>query len=85
MRQRHRVWRTGGNGGLPVDAADGGQDALHELVLGGDADVGSTRAGELGGEALNEVQPGAVFWSEGQFKAADKNHLQMIGFMESVY
>ena len=27
-------------------------------------------AGELGKKALNEIEPGAVFWCEGEFKAA---------------
>jgi hypothetical protein len=39
--------------GLLVDAVDGGQDALRELLFGGDADVAQHGAGELGEEAFD--------------------------------
>jgi len=47
--------------GLLVDVVDGGEDTVRELLLGGDPDVAQHRAGELGEEALDEVERGAVF------------------------
>jgi len=32
--------------------------------------VAEDGAGELGKKALNEIEPGAVFWCEGEFEAA---------------
>jgi hypothetical protein len=47
-----------------IDAIDGGKDTLAQLLRGGDADVSKDGAGEFGEEALDEVEPGAVFGSE---------------------
>jgi hypothetical protein len=55
---------------LLVDVIDGGQDALREFLFGDDAHVAQHGAGELGEEALNEVQPRAMLRSEGKFEAA---------------
>src|ERR1700704_717696 len=52
-----------------VDVVHGGHDAFLELVFGGDADVAQDRASELGEEALDEVEPGAVFGREGELEA----------------
>jgi len=53
-----------------VDVVHGGHDAVLELVFGGDADVAQDGAGELGEEALDEVEPRAVLGSEGELEAA---------------
>ena len=45
---------------MAVDVLDTGHDALPKLVLRGHADVAQYRSGELGEEALDEVEPGAV-------------------------
>ncbi len=45
--------------GAFVDVVDGGQDALFEFLLGGDADMAQHRASKLGEEAFDEVEPGA--------------------------
>ena len=45
-------------------------DAILEFLFGCDADAAQDGAGELGKEALDEVQPGAVRGSEGEFEAA---------------
>ena len=43
--------------GVLVDVVDGGDDTLLELLYGGDANVAQHRAGELGEEALDEIEP----------------------------
>src|SRR5262249_61349608 len=45
-------------------------EALFELLFGGDTDVAQDRAGQLGEEAFDEVEPGAVRGSEGELKPA---------------
>ena len=57
------------NDGVAIEFIHGGHDAVLELLLGCDTDVTQDRAGELGEEALDEVEPGAVFGREGEFKA----------------
>ena len=57
------------NDGVLVEEIHGGHDAVLEFLFGCDADVAQDRAGELGEEALDEVEPGAVLGSEGEFKA----------------
>ena len=54
------------NDRIVVEVVYGGHEALLELLLGGDADVAQDRTGELGEEALDEVEPGAMFGSEGE-------------------
>jgi hypothetical protein len=44
---------------MAVDIVDTGHNALLELLFGGDANVAQDRSGELGEEALDEVEPGA--------------------------
>jgi hypothetical protein len=55
---------------LLVDVIDGGQGALREFLFGDDAYVAQHGAGELGEEALDEVQPRAMLRSKGKFEAA---------------
>ncbi len=47
--------------GIAVYAIDLRQDAPFELLFVGDANVAQHRAGELGEEAFDEIEPGAVF------------------------
>ena len=44
-------------------------EAILEFLLGGDADVAHYGAGELGKEALDEIEPGTVFGGESKFEA----------------
>ena len=50
----------------------GGHDAVLELLFGCDADVAQHRAGELGEETLDEIEPGAVLGREGEFESAGR-------------
>ena len=45
---------------MTIDIGDAGHDAFLELVLRGYPDVAQHRAGELGEEAFNEVEPRAM-------------------------
>ena len=47
--------------GIAIDVVDTRHDALLELGLGGHPDVAQDRAGELGEEAFNKVEPRALF------------------------
>jgi hypothetical protein len=53
-----------------VDVIHGGDDAILELLFGCNTDVAQDGACQLGKEALDQVQPGAVLGSEGKFEAA---------------
>src|SRR3981189_1967359 len=55
---------------MAIDVLDTGHDALPKLVLRGHADVAQYRSGELGEEALDEVEPGAVRGCERELEAA---------------
>ena len=57
---------------MAIDVVDTGHDALLRAVLGGDADMAQDRAGELGEEAFNEFEPGAVLGGEGELEAAGR-------------
>ena len=46
-----------------------GHDAVLEFLFGCDADVAQHGAGELGKETLDEIEPGAMGWREGEFEA----------------
>jgi len=56
--------------GLLVDAVDSGQDAIFELLFGSDPDMTQHGARELGEEALDQVEPRAVFRGEDEGEAA---------------
>src|ERR1700738_1274341 len=56
--------------GIAIEFIHGGDDAVLEFLFGCDADVAQDGAGELGKEALDEVEPGAVLGCEGEFEAA---------------
>lgn len=47
-----------------------GQDAVLEFLCGGDPDAAEHGVRELGEEAFDQVQPGAVLRSEDKFEAA---------------
>ena len=55
--------------GMAIEFIHGGDDAVLEFLSGCDADMAQHRAGELGEEALDEIEPGAVFGREGEFEA----------------
>jgi hypothetical protein len=52
--------------GILIEEFDGGHETFLELLLGGDADVAQDGAGELGEEAFDQIEPGAVLGSEGE-------------------
>ena len=60
----------GVNDGVLVEVIDGGHETILEFLLGRNADVAEHRTGELGEEALDEVEPGAMFGCEGELKCA---------------
>jgi len=45
------------NDGIAIELIHGGHDAVLELLFGCDADVAQHRAGELGEEAFDEIEP----------------------------
>ena len=59
----------GVNDGVLVEVIDGGHETILEFLLGRNADVAEHRTGELGEEALDEVEPGAMRGREGEFEA----------------
>ena len=58
------------NDWIAVEVIDRGHEALLELLFGGHTDVAQDGAGQLGEEAFDEVEPGAVLGSEGELKPA---------------
>jgi hypothetical protein len=54
---------------MTIDILDTSHDAFLELLLGRYPDVAQDRTGELGEEALDEVEPGAVLGCEGELEA----------------
>ena len=57
---------------MAIEFIYGGHDAVLEFLLGCDPDVAQHGAGELGKEAFNQVEPGAMLRREGEFKAAGR-------------
>ena len=55
--------------GVAVEVVEIGGDAVFEFGLGCDADMAEHRAGHFGKEALNQVEPRAVFRGEYEAKA----------------
>ena len=55
--------------GLLIEEIHGGHDAILEFLFRRDANVAQDGAGELGEEALDEIEPGAVGGREGEFEA----------------
>ena len=58
------------NDGIAIELIHGGHDAVLELLFGCDADVAQHRAGELGEETFDEVEPRAMLGGEGEFETA---------------
>ena len=58
------------NDGIAIEEVDGGDDAFPELLFGRDADMAQHGAGQLGEEALDEVEPRTMLGSEGELEAA---------------
>jgi hypothetical protein len=58
--------------GLLVEEIHGGHQSIFEFLFGGDADVAQHRAGELGEEALDKVEPRTVLRREGEFEAVGR-------------
>jgi hypothetical protein len=50
----------------------GGRETILEFLFGFDADMTQHPASELGEEALDEIEPRAVRWREGELEAADR-------------
>ena len=57
--------------GVAIDVVDTRHDALLELVFRCHPDMAQDRASELGEEALDQVEPGAVLGSEGELEPSD--------------
>src|ERR1700720_1479012 len=57
---------------MAIEFIHGSHDAVLEFLFGRDADVTQHRAGELGEEALDEIEPGTMLGCEGEFEAADR-------------
>ena len=57
------------NDGLLIEIVHGSHDPILEFLFGRGADVAEDGAGKFREEALDEVEPGAVLGSEGEFKA----------------
>jgi hypothetical protein len=53
-----------------IEMVHSGHDAILEFLFRADADVMQHRTGELGEEALDEVEPGAMRRGESEFEAA---------------
>ena len=57
------------NDGLLIEIVHVSHYPILEFLFGRDADVAEDGAGKFREEALDEVEPGAVLGSEGEFKA----------------
>jgi hypothetical protein len=57
------------NDGVLIEVVHGGDDAILEFLFGCDTDVTQDGASEFGKEALDKVEPGAVFGREGELEA----------------
>jgi len=53
-----------------VEMLDSGHEAILEFLFGGDTDVAQHGSGELGEEAFDKIEPGAVLWREHELEAA---------------
>jgi hypothetical protein len=57
---------------MAVEFSHGGHDAIRELLLRCDTDMAQHRSGKFREKTLDEIEPGAVFWREGEFEAASR-------------
>src|SRR2546430_5314003 len=60
------------NDGMAIEFIHGSHDAILEFLFGSDADVAQYRAGELGEEPLDEIEPGAMRGRVGEFETAGR-------------
>ena len=70
--------------GVAIDLVDTSHDALLQLVFRCHPDVTQDRAGELGEEALDEVQPRTMLGREGELEASRWSRVEP-GFCFSRY
>ena len=56
------------NDRIVVEVIHGGHETVLEFLLGRDANMTEHGTGELGEEALDEIEPGAVLGREGEFE-----------------
>jgi hypothetical protein len=56
---------------MAVELIHGRHDAMLEFLFRCDADMAEHRAGELGEESLDEIEPGAVLGCEDEIEPAD--------------
>ena len=61
--------------GVSIEVIHGGHDPILEFLFGCDADVAQHGSCELGEEALDEIEPGAVLGGEGELEAT----LELLG------
>ena len=57
------------NDGIAIEEVHGGHDAIPEPLFGRDANMAQHGAGQLGEEALDEVEPRAMLGCEGELEA----------------
>jgi hypothetical protein len=62
--------------GIAIDVVNAGHDAPLEFVFRSHSDVPQDGAGELGEEALDEVEPGAVLGRQGKVEAACRSGVE---------
>ena len=76
------------NDGIAIEIIYGGDEAIFEFRFGCDADVAQDGAGELGKEALDEIEPGAVLRrddeGEAPFWLCGKPSLGFLGYVGRV-
>jgi hypothetical protein len=58
--------------GVAIEVIHGGHDTVLEFLFGSDADMAQHRAGKLGEEALDKIEPGAVLGRKGEFEATGR-------------
>ena len=59
--------------GMAIDILDTCHNALPEFLFRCHPDVAQDRTGELGEEALDEVEPGAMLGGEGELESATRS------------
>ena len=72
------------NDRILVEVIHGSHDAVLEFLFGCDADVAQDGSSELGEEAFDQVQPGAVLGREGELEATRSGGEPCIRFFGDV-
>ena len=71
--------------GALIEVFHGGHDAILEFLLGCDADLTQDRTGELGEEALDQIEPGTVLGRESELEATRRPRREPgVGFLGDV-